>query len=568
MKKIFKSVILFLVFVFCASGVGCGVQEIGEPINASKTQLYVATYEGGASGESWLDGVASRFEEKYKDTCFEPGTDKKGVQVHVASDKTLYHGSELLNNIGNMIYSVIFTENLDYYAAVSSGLIAEISDTVNENLSEKFGENTSIAEKMFDEELAFMNINGKIYGVPHYLLFGGLIYDVDLFEDNNFYFNSAGTGFVRNKTEMRSAGPDGKPNTPDDGLPATYDDFFLLCKKISDCGFSPMAWSGMYQAVQTNYTLWSLFADYEGKENFMPNFEFSGSVNDVVDSISETNGKIGDINVSVRTENISPETGYHLTQQAGKYYALKFFEKIVRNGYYDKTTKGTMVSHLGAQENFIKGYFEDKPIAMLCDGSWWENEASGLNGAFETAEQEYGQAASKKNRRFAMMPLPKATRDKVGEPFTLGAWGQCYGVINATAVKNDKNLENLSKLFLQFVSTKDEIERFTLQTGSPKSFKYDIDQARIDSELTYYQKSVWDIFKNANVLMPYSSSSLLKNNKSTRGFGYDWFSTINKKSYGNPITAYIDNASVTAEDYFFGLKTGQESWNNKYVRFF
>lgn len=557
---------------------GCSLEQVGEEVDATRTTLRVGTYTGGVDA-SWLDGVKERFEAKYADTCFEPGTDKKGVQVIITPDKTIYHGSSIMNNIAGLSDAVIFTENVDYHSAAASGLLLDVSDIFGENLSEKFGENKTIRSKMYDEEWEFIQHNGGVYGVPHYMLLGGIQYDVDLFEENNLYFNEAGTGFVRSAAEARSAGPDGDFSTTyDNGLPATYDDFFKLCDEMLLRGITPIAWSGYYQKIQTYYTLWALIADYEGPTNFMANFNFDETVDDIVTSITpSSDGTFENIDVQTKDAEITPETGYELRQQAGYYYAFKFFERIVDgptdpavlalpdHSYYDRTTAGSMVSHLGAQENFIKGYWEGSPIGMLCDGAWWENEASGLNGAFETAVAEFGPEASRENHRYGFMPLPKATSEQVGDPYTLANWGQCYGVINKNAVEGDENLIALSKLFLQFCCTDPELTEFTLTTGMPKSFKYDIDDTRVAQEMTYFQQTVWSIYENAELLQPYSGQTLLKNNKSTLGYGHDIYTTVNNQSYGIPVTAFIDT-NITAEQYFFGMKMSAEDWNMTYGR--
>ena len=53
-----------------------GGKNSAEKIDATKTQLYVGTYDG-AYGDEWLYAVKTRFEEKYKDVSFESG--KTGV---------------------------------------------------------------------------------------------------------------------------------------------------------------------------------------------------------------------------------------------------------------------------------------------------------------------------------------------------------------------------------------------------------------------------------------------------------------------------------------------------------
>ena len=97
----------------------CG-EQIGEPIDETKTQLYIGNYDGGV-GTQWLYEAASRFEEKYKDTAFEPGTGKKGVEVRINPDKTMFHGSNVLLKLRSIKEQIVFTEQVDYDVFASSG---------------------------------------------------------------------------------------------------------------------------------------------------------------------------------------------------------------------------------------------------------------------------------------------------------------------------------------------------------------------------------------------------------------------------------------------------------------
>lgn len=88
------------------------------------------------------------------------------------------------------------------------------------------------------------------YAIPHYSAYTGIIYDIDLFDENLYYFAKTPTGsaleelFVADNTVARSAGPDGVEGTDDDGLPATYDEFFKLCEYIKQGAATPLVWTG------------------------------------------------------------------------------------------------------------------------------------------------------------------------------------------------------------------------------------------------------------------------------------------------------------------------------------
>ena len=111
---------------------------------------------------------------------------------------------------------------------------------------------------MTEQQKAYFGIkeaDGKVhyYAVPHTDGYSGLIYNVDVFDKWGYYFSSdIDTEDVSDwaiedlftKGTSRSKGPDGKANTSDDGLPATYEQFFILCDMISQDGNIPVTWTG------------------------------------------------------------------------------------------------------------------------------------------------------------------------------------------------------------------------------------------------------------------------------------------------------------------------------------
>ena len=565
MKKMIALMLAAVAATCCLSLAGCN-EVIGEEVDSTRTQLYVGNYDGGV-GTVWLESAKTRFEEKYKDVCFEPGTDKKGVQILVDPDKSRYHGDNLINNLSSIEQQVIFTERAPYDEYVASGRILEVTEAVTQPLTE-FGESRSVADKIGAEQKEFLNRDGKYYAIPHYRLFSGIQYDVDLWDDEGFWFAENGVDFVSPgstpEEEPRSKGPDGKTGiidgvdySLDDGLPATYEDFFRLCDFICEAGCVPFVWTGEYMAQYTGYLYWSLYTDFEGKEGMRPNFSFSGTVNDIIDGFNADGTPI------LKSVDITPESGYELRQQLGRYYALSFVERLVTGNpergfnYYSAKSMGLTYSHLNAQEDFVKSYYESRPVAMILEGTWWENEADATNGAFETAVRSYGQSASRANRKFGFMPLPKATEEKVGEPFTTADLYDSYILLNSS-LKDNENLTKLAYLFVQFVSTDEEMALFTISTGLPRALDYSM-SAEQQAKLTFYERQVWNANANGEVLLPYSTGKLYRNNLGTLCYSYDWKTVIGNVPYNIPVKAFAES-KVTALQYFNGMKMTAAEW--------
>ncbi len=269
-------------------GSASGGIEYEEKLDASKTQLYVYNYNGGF-GTEWLVEAKKRYEKLHENDVYEEG--KKGVQIYLNPQK--FGAENVASSIRDGKDEIYFIEHAYYYSLMntySEGIFADITDAVTGDLS-VYGDpqGSTIEGKLTQEQKDYFGVkeNGEThyYGIPHYSGYAGLIYNVDLFEERNYYFtanplsNELEDQFIYSKSETKSAGPDGVMGTYDDGLPATYEQFFQLCEWISSANQTPVLWNGMHNADYLNHLATSLAVDYEGKEQFLLNFSFDGQAN-------------------------------------------------------------------------------------------------------------------------------------------------------------------------------------------------------------------------------------------------------------------------------------------------
>ncbi|MDR1094395.1 MAG: hypothetical protein LBL66_09645, partial [Clostridiales bacterium] len=258
---------------------GCrpfGKIDNSDVIDPLRTQIYVGCSAGGI-GTEWLRDAAIRFEETQKEISYEDG--KKGVEVQIDEDKDTYDGKKLINSISNSSREVFIVEGAsNFYDYATSGKLMDVSDILEEKLS-AFGETRSIADKMTEKQRNYYNVNGKYYALPHFEGYPGIVYDTQVFEEESLYFK-AGGGFTGGAD--RAAGPDGAAGTYDDGLPATYDEFFQLCARMVSRGVTPIVWNGQYADNYVRHLLTGLWADYEGAGGFELNVKFSGAAGDIV----------------------------------------------------------------------------------------------------------------------------------------------------------------------------------------------------------------------------------------------------------------------------------------------
>ena len=570
MKKMMQKSLVSVMALVCAfSAVGCGSRG-GESADQSKTQLYVATFEGGF-GTSWMEAIEKRFEEKYANVSFEPG--KTGVQI-VAEPERALTNETLVAQLSGMTHEVFFSESINYYDLQTRGLLYDISEAVTKPLNWDFATGTvdssdpetkSIQEKMTNSvHKEYFGANGQYYGLPFYEATYGIVYDIDLFEKNKLYFAEDGEKFIVKSDDKRSAGPDGVSGTSDDGLPATYADFFKLCQYMVDMGITPITWNGVDPSY-VNAFVESLQADYEGAEQMRLNYTASGTATNLIKEFD------ADGNPVLESADITADNGYLTwTKQAGKYYGLKFVEELTKNtNYYDigkVTSSGYMQTD--AQNAIIMDKFitNKKPTAMLIDGSWWLNESK---SSFTAAEQRFGAEAGVKDRKFGFMPLPKATSAQVGEGYSVMEVNSSICFVRGNV---DKKKDALIKEFIQFCHTEESLREFTSITYTTKPFAYEMTDAEVN-DMPYWGKEMYRLHNEAAYVSSYSTSPIYKKNASK--FTEIWQGTmfeslVGAKTYNIVTNAMIplgNNTTVSAVDYFNGLAGAltADDWKNGFL---
>ncbi len=317
MKKATKITVTMLLLVATCAALftGCGPQALN-PEDDTKSKLIVNNYAGGF-GADWLNNVEKRFEEAYANVSFEAG--KVGVDVVINHNKD--QGETYLSKIDAMEDEVFFPGNIYYHEWVTSGKMLDITDVITGTNDADGGK--SILDKMTQEEKDFYSVNGAYYAIPHHESQPGVVYDKDLFEAKGLYFAKNGApseDYALDKDTVggysgvtaytgkgeKSAGPDGLHGTSDDGLPATYEEFFTLCEymMVPSVGVTPFIWTGKTKGYYTDLLMAALAADYEGAEQLAMQYSYTGTATNLI-SI-DANGNITEL----PDEAITVETGY------------------------------------------------------------------------------------------------------------------------------------------------------------------------------------------------------------------------------------------------------------------
>ena len=564
MKKTMKRIIALTLSAISAVSLlaGCGDDGDGIVIDESKSQLYVASFQGG-TGRKWLDKAIERFEDKYKDTSFESG--KMGVQIVPSVDKN-YIGTMLVSTIGTDDYEVYFTQEMDYFTYASRDLVLDLTDLIKNTVNEDDGK--TIYSKLTADDKETLAVDGKYYAIPHFEFYTGLSYDAGVFAREKFYFSddidTDGTRkFVVNNKSKKSCGPDGVYNTDDDGLPSSIMELNKLVDRMKERGVQSFIWTGSY-VYYTTMLVQALYASYLGADGLRVGLDFDSHGKEI-EIVKKVNA---DGTIETEKKVITRENAYLLKETAALYYALQFAQKIFTSSdyYYPGCTSGQF-SHTAAQEYFMNSGLNGKPnVGMIIEGNYWYNEARDYN-VFKDLETYYPETYTDKDVKF--MPLPQQYAGTVtegnGKAPVLVDVAMAYSFVNKNI---DASKVELAKTFLSFCYSDNELLEFTKNAGVVRGVEYDY--SSVSSSVSGFEKSVLDMrasAKNNNTFVRYiSNDPIYRRNMSVLNIvnsGEFWSSTVNGTKQH-----YFYNAvradGIDYKDYFKGMAIGQTLWNSSF----
>lgn len=528
-NKFLKLAAAALGIMMCFSVTACGGNNDGTNEDYSDMMQLNVTYFGRGFGGEYVAELAKNFEEKYKDVKF---GDKTGVHVEIKSttDNNLFRIAS--NFKAETSFDVVLTENTYLDLLIEGDALMDISDVVN---TPSVYDNKTIASKMTAQQIDYLTRGEAVYAVPHYASSYGIIYNIKLFEENNWYFKDgyalpAGYNandaicdynkyiatnvngmFVSSPVDKKTAGPDGTYGTADDGLPTTYDEFFWLCKKIQQSDAVPVSWTGHYYNDYLFKFLKSLLADAEGYDNYIANYDPVGkTVNDLIEV--DNSGNV----TKLAGKTLTSADAADIRKQKGLYDGLRFLNVLINGTLFhsDAVFNGSH-EHTDNQLDFVESYADPdmKDIAMIIDGAWWEREASN-NNTFIDVEDGYGSEYSKNNLKFGWMTLPKVSK---------AAYEASKQVYMADSLNSfilvKKNVASekvdLAKDFVRYACSDEALQAFTVTTGAMKAFNYTIDNEAY-KKLSNFGKSYYDAmtdeYTKPQFVYTYAKSSLYAQN--------------------------------------------------------
>ncbi len=599
MKTLKKLCIMFLTLCLASApilgSVGCGERgpQSTKPVDKNKTQIQIVL-GNNALGYEWADEIAAMFEEEeyIKTKSFEDG--KMGAQVLVYPVSSGMAGTSTFDSLDSSDYDVLFLEGgRPYNNMIFNDGCANVYDLLTENLSAKFGEDKRIIDKieedvLYSYSLGEVDADGDpiVKGLNYWEAFWLPRYDVDLFEENGFFFKEGyntegidvfnesymedednlnnlinqfvgmgpnGDPYTQEEyadgTAPRSAGEDGIKGTWDDGLPVTFQDFYCLCFYIQNIGgMTPFIWAPGSNDYQLK-TLTTIWATEEGYDDFMLNLTHEGTDNDLIASIS-ADGEIleyGSVTLdpSQKSANGIGQQVAQLQKQKGKYYALEFAEKILRSNFYPSSVNGMSAKVAG--DTFLYSRKYGDPIAMYFESTWSWNEVKSTLNSMET---QYGEDWGFMKRRQAFFPVPRKSAETKGN--VLWTIDRAFAIVNNNTEGPQREIANL---FFQYCYTDEALNAFTKYTGMTKAVNYDV----VESEISYVANAVQTI-RNA------PTTKVVQGNAQSKFYyaNFDFFdlywepfhTRMNKGTQDNPFVTFRDTTTyktITAVDYFNGL---------------
>ena len=185
--------------------------------------------------------------------------------------------------------------------------------------------------------------------------------------------------------------------------------------------------------------------------------------------------------------------------------------------------------------------------AFLIDGVWWEEESK---TNFKNLENYYGEKYKKENRRFKLFSLPKASLDQVGDERVIMDTGY-YAAFVLNSIAEEK--VEIAKKFIQYCFTDAKNKEYTMITGVPRGFTYDLSQEEYEN-MSSFGQSIWDVVKsgNATIMYPQSTSKYYLDRVRALQPGMYFYTKVDGMAYDN-IQEVIEEKNISAEEAFRGI---------------
>ncbi len=283
---------------------------------SSEDEIWICVYDGGY-GTEWIETLGAEY------------TEKTGTEVVVVPDQTIL--DRLDDSIKQPDYDLYFSHDINWQAYAAEGYLEPLDDLYE---SEVEGTGKTFAERNLDMNLEYSRYTGDD-GEEHYYKVcytqgcGGLVYNVDMFEENGWE------------------------------VPTTYEELSELCETIvaaqipygSNRGeyVVPFAWCYDRQ-YYWDYVVFEWWAQLAGLDKVNQVIQYMGPTGEYTDGY----------------EMYNPDTYYKEFIEA---YELWYDLIVPNNSYYATGAQGASLAQ-------AQGLFANEGAAMIPYAQWAKYEIS------------------------------------------------------------------------------------------------------------------------------------------------------------------------------------------------
>ncbi len=484
--------------------IGGGYDFIYNIDDPSRLTIKVENF-GMGPGNEWLYETADRFAKEKMETTY---GDKTGVYIDIEPNS-----DQKTDAMAGDSTNIFFDErHSDPQGLIQKGLLLNI-DSIVKDASRVGG---SLESKIFEAAKGgIMGDDGSYYALPHYEFFPGLAFNRATFDELCAYFaaddeenvyeyvSEKGYGsanFVGDLEATKSVGPDGQPETPDDGLPRSLDEFILLCDYIkveSDGDIAPVTVSGKYFNNYPDYLLMGLWASLAGAEQMRNYYNCTGEI-EVVKRDDAGNLMFKNQNLFKGISYVKvPETevitmaadgsdGWRGNDMVAKYYAIAILDILKKEGLLSDTATSGKDHWTTQKDLYLEGKLNTSQSAMLVEGSYWYNESEDA-GNFDDYEDEVGKPRNQLPVEWMSLPTSVYAEGATGRPAAYLDCGLAYALINGN-IKNNEPLKQACLDFVAFCYSEQELKNFTMKTGITRAISYELKDSELANMSSYAQK--------------------------------------------------------------------------------
>ncbi len=596
MKSIRRIACFILVLAVAFASAACGGTYTGPEINPDKIQIYAYAVDNGA-GFTWLEKIAAKW------NASEQAGDYEVIAIHGDKDVTSLENELVAKNSDINIY---FGSEAYIVPMIERDLLIDISDVYDMKVD---GDGDKISDKTDNFKVlskSFSKLDGTgIYAVPYMMGISGFIFDYKFFLDNGWMdlapvsaeseieeqggsvtvsgdklIAASDFGNYSEGDVVLTKGKDGIYGTYDDGQFNTVSEFYSLLGRIIREEVAPFIYSTKYFSSYTFSVYTGAMAQAMGFENYVNFMALNG----------EIKGADGTVQANLTAETGDDAWETDVVKDAYTDSVQFFYDTIMgRIGTIDGRAvdrysmlhdrlKSNDFTHKDAQNTFISGFQSNdlKDSAFLLDGAWWEgSEAKSYFDAIERFETEddprgYGE----REYRYYLYPAFASQKDPGKSVLACQDDGVGFITDNVPASITDENERkeflDKCKQFLAYTLSDENLVLYTLETGIPRAFDYELSESDMD-KLTPFQRNTWEIAhdkENISIVYNTTLSNLsgvrsvgnLTNYKTSSGYitpGDAFSSDINTESvegYLNGVYDYIKTGYGTCYDTYMRTK--------------